>query len=249
LVSFVLSDSLMPKKLGSVLALLLLSNSVLVPLVANAQTVPASVSTSSANVESMTTDQISSVQEPAIAANVSLLPPSALVPLVPLPVSVPKALDTYTVTLTSYNALPEQTSPTPWLTASGAASNPEVIAARSRGLASALPFGTIIAINGPSSEDESASCGYDSVSQLIGYRVIADTMNARFISPRIDVQLDENKKVDVGGQLINPSVALGACKGVQVSVVGYVDPSNIPQTQAALADLVNSGQALASAKF
>jgi hypothetical protein len=239
----------MPKTIGSVLALIILSNSVLVPLVANAQTIPASVSTSSVNVESMTTDQISSVQEPAITANVSLLPQSMLVPLVPLPVSAPKSLDAYTVTLTSYNPLPDQTSPTPWLTASGALSNTEVIAARSRGLANQLPFGTIISISGPSSEGKSMSCGYSSVSQLIGYRVIADTMNARFIAPSIDVELDQNQKVNLNGQLMNPSVVLGKCNDVQIRVVGYVNPNAIPKTQAALAELVTSGQTLASTKF
>ncbi len=249
MVSFVLSDSLMPKTIGSVLALIILSNSVLVPLVANAQTIPASVSTSSANVESMTTDQISSVQEPALATDSGLLPESMLVPLVPLPVSAPKSLDTYTVTLTSYNPLPDQTSPTPWLTASGALSNTEVIAARSRGLATQLPFGTIIAISGPSSKEESSSCGYSSVSQLIGYRVIADTMNARFIAPSIDVELDQNQKVNIDGQRMNPSVVLGKCSDMQIRVVGYVNPNSIPKTQAALAELVTGSAALSSAKF
>jgi hypothetical protein len=97
--------------------------------------------------------------------------------------------------------------------------------------------------------DEGPYCGYDTVSRLIGYRVIADTTNARFISPRIDIQLDQNDKVNVGGKLTNPSVALGACTGVQIAVVGYVDPANIPATQAGLAALVQNSQSLASAQF
>ena len=256
----------MHKFVGLVLASTLLSNSVLVPLVANAQTVPSSVSTSSVTVESMTTAQVSSVQEPASATPPSLLPTNIFSVGVPsttadssLPASSASVSDllpasiltpaTYSVTLTSYNAVADQTSPTPWITASGAHTNPEVIAARSHGLASQLPFGTIIAIMGPSSADDGPYCGYSSVSRLIGYRVIADTTNARFIAPRIDVQLDQNEKVNIGGKLINPSVALGACTGVQIQVVGYVSPQHIPQTQAALAALVNNSQHLAFAKF
>ena len=81
----------------------LLSYSVLVPLMANAQTVPNSVSTSSVNTESMTTAQVSSVQEPTA-----------------IPLGLPASSNVLSVTLTSYNAVPDQTSPTPWLTASGA---------------------------------------------------------------------------------------------------------------------------------
>jgi hypothetical protein len=199
---------------------------------ANAQTIPSSVSTSSANTESMTTAQVSSVQQP-----------------IAIPLGLATSANMLSVTLTSYNAVPEQTSPTPWLTASGAASNPEVIAARSRGLASKLPFGTIIAVMGPASSDNGPYCGYDSVSHLIGYRVIADTTNARFIHPRIDIQLDPKDTVSVGGRQVNPAIALGACTGVQVQVVGYVDPQHIPTTQKALAALVTNSQQLAFAKF
>ena len=252
----------MHKSVALVLGSILLSNSVLVPLVANAQTIQNSVSTSSTNIESMTTAQVSSVQEPASATTPSLLPTNILMNAgsnktassvlssnTLLSASVPTSLNTLSVTLTSYNAVPAQTSATPWMTASGAHTNPEVIAARSHGLASQLPFGTIIAIMGPSSADDGPYCGYSSVAHLIGYRVIADTTNARFIAPRIDVQLDQNDKVNFGGRLINPSVALGSCTGVQVQVVGYVDPLHIPKTQAALAALVNNSQHLAYAKF
>lgn len=231
----------MHKSIGRALALILLSNSVLVPLVANAQTTLPLVSTSTTNVESMTTAPVSLVQEPATATPVSVLPASALLPVSPAPV-------TYSVTLTSYNAVPDQTSPTPWITASGAASNPEVVAARSRDLANKLPYGTIIAIMGPSSDDDGPYCGYDSVSHLIGYRVIADSMAARMHN-KIDVLLNQHDTVPVDGQLVNPAVALGACTGVQIQVVGYVNPQNIPATQAALAALVNNSQNLASAKF
>jgi 3D (Asp-Asp-Asp) domain-containing protein len=159
------------------------------------------------------------------------------------------APESYTVTLTSYNAVPEQTSPTPWITASGAPSNPEVVAARSRDLAKELPYGTIIAIMGPDSDDDDGPyCGYDSVQKLIGYRVIADSMAAR-MHDKIDVQLDQHDTVPVGGVQINPAVALGACTGVKVQVVGYVNPANIPTTQAGLAALVTGNSELSYAKF
>jgi 3D (Asp-Asp-Asp) domain-containing protein len=243
----------MHKFVGLVLASTLLSNSVFVPLVANAQTTLPLVSTSTVNVESMTTAPVSMVQEPATTSlglpqGTALLSSATSLLASTTPVAIP--LTTYSVTLTSYNAVANQTSPTPWITASGAHSNPQVIAARSRGLANALPFGTIIAVMGPSdSGNDGPYCGYDSVSHLIGYRVIADTTNARFIAPRIDVQLSQNDKVDVAGKLTNPSVALGACTGVQIAVVGYVNPQNIPSTQAGLAALVQNSQSLASAQF
>ncbi len=235
----------MHKTAGLILASTILSNSVLVPLVANAQTVQEPLSTTSANIESMTTAPVSSVQGAASATTPSLLSPS----LSNSSDSEVASLATYKVTLTSYNAVPSQTSATPWLTASGAHTNPEVIAARSWGLAKQLPFGTIIEVDGPTSANDGPYCGYDSVSHLIGYRVIADTTNARFIAPRIDIQLDQNDKVNFGGRYINPSVALGACTGVQIKVVGYVDPAHIPQTQAGLAALVHNSQNLAYAKF
>jgi hypothetical protein len=243
----------MHKPVSLLLAPTFFAYSVLVPLMANAQTVPSLVSTSTANFESMTTAPVSMVQEPA-TTSIGAFPANPLLPgsdSLSTPVTTGTTpLTTYSVTLTSYNAVPDQTSATPWMTASGAHSNPEVIAARSRGLASELPFGTIIAVMGPSSSDDDGPyCGYDSVSHLIGYRVIADTTNARFVRPRIDIQLDQNDKVNVGGQLINPSVALGACTGVQVQVVGYVDPQHIPATQAELAALVQGSQSLASAQF
>ena len=57
-------------------------------------------------------------------------------------------LPDYPVTVTAYNAVPEQTDSDPFTTASGAYSNPEVVAARSQDLADKLPFGTIIELEG-----------------------------------------------------------------------------------------------------
>jgi 3D (Asp-Asp-Asp) domain-containing protein len=170
----------------------------------------------------MTTTPISSVQEPQ------------------------QAPETLSVTLTSYNAVAAQTSPTPWITASGATSNSQVIAARSRDLANELPYGTIIAIDG--ADSSGTYCGYNTVQHLIGYRVIADSMAER-MHDKVDVMLNQYDTVPLGGREINPSVALGACTGVTVKVVGYVDPSNIPSTQAALADLVEGSDHLASKSF
>ena len=107
----------------------------------------------------------------------SALPAHATAPKVPV-------VPSYAVTLTAYNAVPEQTDNSPLETASGAYSNPEIVAARSRNLADELPFGTIIEVIGPSVSNN--PCGYDIVAPLIGYRVIADTMNARY-TDRIDI--------------------------------------------------------------
>jgi 3D (Asp-Asp-Asp) domain-containing protein len=223
----------MHKPAGFLIAPLFIAYSVLVPThVANAQTILPSVSTSTTNFESMTTAPVTSVQSaPAIPLMASLVPTNL-----------------FSVTLTSYNAVPAQTSPTPWLTASGAPSNPEVVAARSRDLATKLPYGTIIAVLGPSSSDNGPYCGYSSVSKLIGYRVIADSMAPR-MHDKIDIQLDQHDTVPLNGQMLNPAVVMGACTGVQIQVVGYVDPSNMPTTQKALAALVDNSQHLAYASF
>ncbi len=142
----------------------------------------------------------------------------------------------YAVTLTAYNAVPEQTDSDPHITASGARSNPEVVAARSRDLAADLPFGTIIEVDGTNASKE--SCGYDIVAPIIGYRVIADTMNARY-TDRIDLLFDTEADYTLaGGRVRNAGIVLGICEGVTVSVVGYVDIRRIPKTQVELAALV-----------
>ncbi len=214
----------MHKTVALVLGLTFLSNSVLVPFQANAATVPPSVITSSSTPAAVMTTLVNSVQEP-------ITPPRNM-----------------SVTLTSYNAVAEQTSPTPWVTASGARSNAQVIAARSRDLADKLPYGTIIAVTGPSSSNNGPYCGYDSVSHLIGYRVVADSMAVRMHN-KIDVMFDAASTVPLGGRMMNPAVVMGACTGVQIQVVGYVNPQHIPKTQVELAALVESSQHLAFARF
>ncbi len=145
-------------------------------------------------------------------------------------------LPTVAVTLTSYNAVPSQTDSDPTVTASGLRSNPEVIAARSRDLADTLPFGTVIAIE-PNGADN-PNCHLNAVDAQIGYRVIGDSMNARF-THRVDVLLDQTQTVTVDGKSVNPSRALGLCTGVTIHVIGYLKLSDVPSTQEALADMVH----------
>ena len=149
------------------------------------------------------------------------------------------SVPSYAVTLTAYNAVPEQTDGDPLVTASGAYSNPEVVAARSRDLKDELPFGTIIEIAGPSIKDD--SCGYHIVAPIVGYRVIADTMNARY-TDRIDILFSTKSNYVMGnGSTKNAGMILGICAGASIRVVGHVNTNRIPQTQEELAALVTGG--------
>lgn len=146
------------------------------------------------------------------------------------------AQPSYPVMLTAYNAVPEQTDGNPLETASGAFSNPEVVAARSQDLADELPFGTIIELDGPASSQN--NCGYGVVSPLIGYRVIADTMNARYTN-RIDVLLGTKASYATADKgMKNAAQVLGICNGITVRVVGHVNIGRIPKTQSELAKMV-----------
>ncbi len=150
------------------------------------------------------------------------------IPLVRLPAN------TLTVTSTAYNAVPSQTDNSPFITASGAYSNPQVIVARSRDLSKKLPFGTIIAIEKPSRQ---RTCGYDVVEKQIGYRVVGDTMNADRHN-QIDILFNRKNTVRIHGAYINPSVVFGVCDHVTIRIVGHVLIHNIPRTQAKLATYV-----------
>ncbi|MFZ2555861.1 MAG: hypothetical protein WAZ27_04020 [Minisyncoccia bacterium] len=158
----------------------------------------------------------------------------------PAQVLAPATIEkTHSVRLTAYNAVPEQTDSTPFVTASGIPTNSETIAARSRDLAADMPFGTVIALEAPA---KSNSCGFSSVEHLIGYRVIADTMHER-MTKKIDILLNEDDVVLIGvnGQAkkaTNPARALGICT-VTARVVGKIDIKDVPETQAELALLVN----------
>jgi 3D (Asp-Asp-Asp) domain-containing protein len=159
------------------------------------------------------------------------LPASASAPTLP----------SYAVTVTAYNAVPEQTDDEPLVTASGLYSNPEIVAARSRNLSEELPFGTIIEIDG--STALKTSCGYKVVKPIIGYRIIADTMNARF-TDRIDILFNTKSNYTIDGNVKNAGDVLGICSGATVRVVGFVDlghVSHIPKTQIELASIVKNG--------
>lgn len=159
-------------------------------------------------------------------------PPSA-----PEKIPVP----TYTVTVTAYNAVPEQTDDTPHETASGAFSNTELIAARSRDLAQELPFGTIIAFDASGAVAQK-SCGFRVVEPVVGYRVIADTMNARY-TDRIDILFSTKREyIADDGSSKNAAEVLGICGGVTVRAVGFIDIGKMPGTQDELAALVDGAR-------
>lgn len=144
--------------------------------------------------------------------------------------------NTYSVKLTGYNAVPAQTDDDPHITASGLYSNPEIIVAKSRDLP--LPFGTVIRIN-PENRKNGTGCGVEVVEHMIGYRVIGDVTHARK-TMQIDVLLDHKKPVSLNGDMINPSLILGVCDGVEIEVVGMIDDlADVPSTQAELQKLVS----------
>ncbi len=147
---------------------------------------------------------------------------------------------THTVAMTGYNAVPEQTDGDPFTTASGAYSNPEIMAARSVDLKEELPFGTIIEIKSVNPKDK--GCAYEFAEPFVGYRVIGDSMHPRK-RQQIDLLFPADVKVKVGGgRVMNPAVALGYCQGVEINVVGFVPIKNIPKTQIALKALVENGE-------
>lgn len=144
--------------------------------------------------------------------------------------------------MTSYNAVPGQTDGDPMTTASGLRSNPEIIAARSQDLGKELPFGTVIAIEAP--ENDTNNCRMNAVDDLIGYRVIGDTMNARMHN-KVDILFDQNDTVKVKGVSMNPSRVLGVCSGVSVHVVGYMQLKDVPKTQQELVKMIQKSNMLA----
>ena len=181
-----------------------------------------------------------------LSGGTTALPAEAAAPKMPAFSGYSVTLPGHAVTLTAYNAVPEQTDDDPLVTASGAYSNPEVIAARSRDLAGKLPFGTIIEIDGTNAAKK--NCGYDIVAPIIGYRVIADTMNARY-TDRIDILFGmESNYTLTDGRTKNAGMVLGICDGVTIRVVGYVAIKNIPKTQIELAKIVKGGNSALALK-
>lgn len=140
----------------------------------------------------------------------------------------------YSVSMTAYNAVPGQTDEDPTTTASGAFSNPDIIAARSVDLADELPFGTVIMITTAST---TPNCGIGLVEDQIGLRVIGDSMHSRMRN-KIDILFDEKDTVRARGRQMNPALVFGHCKNVQIQIVGKVDIKRIPKTQAELAAAV-----------
>jgi len=164
---------------------------------------------------------------PVVATAAEDEPPSRKVAL-----AKADATQSYTVSMTAYNAVPAQTDGDPFITASGARTNSETVAARSQDLGAELPFGTVIKVERTLAD--TPRCRFGEVEHLIGYRVIADTMHSRWTS-KIDILLDETDTVVVEGRSVNPGIAMGVCSGVTITVVGRVDIKDMPETQAELA--------------
>lgn len=151
---------------------------------------------------------------------------------------------TYSVKMTGYNAVVEQTNADPFTTASGAYSNPNIVAARSVDLADTLPYGTVIAIE-PASP--SKSCGISVVDEQIGLRVVADSMHPRK-RDQIDIMFDQNRTVQLGDRSLNPAVVMGICDDVKIRVVGRIAVSEMPETQKELRTALAEQKALALGK-
>lgn len=147
--------------------------------------------------------------------------------------------DTRTVSITGYNAVPEQTDTDPLTTASGAYSNPEIVVARSVDLEEDLPFGTVVKIIVP--DTTARSCGLPLVAHLIGYRVVADSMHPRKQN-QLDVLFDVNTKVDLNGKKVNAARVLGVCEEVEVHIVGSIDIKSMPKTQTELATRIGAAE-------
>jgi 3D (Asp-Asp-Asp) domain-containing protein len=148
-----------------------------------------------------------------------------------------------TVAMSGYNAVVGQTDDTPFITASGAPTNSEITAARSRDLADELPFGTVIEII-PGNATSTPSCELGAVQDSIGYRIITDTMNVR-IHNHIDVLFGNKDKRFIGGRTLNAARAMGWCNGIDIRVVGHVDMSNLPTTQHELQEMFGGETQLA----
>ncbi|HEY4487903.1 MAG TPA: hypothetical protein VJB97_00100 [Candidatus Paceibacterota bacterium] len=136
---------------------------------------------------------------------------------------------TYTVSMTGYNAVSDQTDGDPFTTASGAYSNPEVIAARSVDLKEDLPYGTVIEVIAHN-DVGNPNCGYSVVHEYIGYRVVADSMHSRK-RKQIDILLNSEPSVRAAGRVVNPAVALGVCREIEIRIVGKLDINDMPDTQ------------------
>jgi len=152
----------------------------------------------------------------------------------PAPTPAPQP-QVYSVSMTGYNAVPEQTDSEPFMTASGAYADPDIVAARSVDLADKLPYGTVIEVDSASST--SSDCGLSAVSPLVGLRVIADSMNSRK-RDQIDILFHIDSSVVALGRRTNAATALGVCSDVSIRVVGHIDIAKMPQSQSELAEMI-----------
>ena len=139
---------------------------------------------------------------------------------------------THVVSMTGYNAVAEQTDGDPHTTASGAYSNPQIIAARSVDLKEELPYGTVIEVVAKA-DTSNPNCGIGLVDEYIGLRVVADSMHSRKRN-QIDLMFINDKVVRAAGKKVNPAIALGVCKNIEIKVVGKVDIKSLPKTQDSL---------------
>jgi 3D (Asp-Asp-Asp) domain-containing protein len=147
-----------------------------------------------------------------------------------------QAVESYTVSMTGYNAVPEQTDDTPFSTSIGAYTNPEIIVARSSDLGAKLPYGTVIRV---SQIAPASGCEYELVEDLIGYRVVADAMHPRWRN-KIDILFDTRPVVTRrGGEQLNAARALGYCKNnIKLEVVGKIDTKKMPKSQTELKEML-----------
>ncbi|MEN9561318.1 MAG: hypothetical protein RIQ56_591 [Candidatus Parcubacteria bacterium] len=141
----------------------------------------------------------------------------------------------YTVSMTGYNAVPEQTDDTPFQTSIGAYTNPEIIVARSKDLADELPYGTVIRI---SQAEVKHGCEYELVEEYIGLRVVADAMHPRKRN-QIDVLLDTKPIINSKTRKLNAAQALGYCReNIVIEVIGKIDTRAMPKSQKELKDMM-----------
>jgi hypothetical protein len=91
-------------------------------------------------------------------------------------------------------------------------------------------------IHDPDSKDP--NCGISLVQSRIGLRVVADAMHPRKRN-QIDVLFD-TKPITLGGKKVNPAIALGYCKDVEIRVIGRIDTAKMPKTQTELAAMMGA---------
>lgn len=136
------------------------------------------------------------------------------------------------LTMTAYNAVEQQTSRHPNITASSSSANAQIVVAVTPKLLKKLPFGTVVRFT-YSGSTQSQKCGFRYVQNRIGYRIVLDKMNPK-MNRDLDILFGNNDMVNIeGGKRVNSSVALGTCRDVSIKIVGFIDMRNqpLPETQ------------------